>query len=470
MFQSLIAKLSPDKDYPERQFRIDVLTRVLRGTIYQHLPYDFHTEQKEVTREPIPIRERRPSVRSGLCKTVVDHSVSLLFAEGQFPALDCDDTPTREALTALIKETHLNEVMIEAATLGSVGSVAIWLRVLKGRIFFSVLNTQFLTPIWCEDAPNKLNRVIEQYKVKGRALKAQGYAIEEVDDATDYWFCREWDDQQETWYLPWRCDDKKANPQIDKARTQAHHLGFTPLVWVKNLPGGDQIDGVCTFEPAIDTVIEIDYQLSQAGRGLKYSSDPLLVIKEPDRYTNQEGTLFKSAANALLLDAQGDARLLEINGKAAEAVIGYVRFLRELALESIHGNRASADRIHAAQSGRAMELMNQPLIWLADKLRISYGEGALLSLLRMVVQASQIYPLTVAGEKVGKLNKKTKLSLRWPRWYAPTADDRQKDAHTLQSLTANGLLSRETALHILADTWDIGDVAAERQRIDTEMN
>ena len=32
---------------------------------------------------------------------------------------------------------------------------------------------------------------------------------------------------------------------------------------------------------AIETKIEIDYQLSQAGRGLKYSSDPTLLIKEP---------------------------------------------------------------------------------------------------------------------------------------------------------------------------------------------
>jgi len=32
-------------------------------------------------------------------------------------------------------------------------------------------------------------------------------------------------------------------------------------------------------------------------------------------------------------------------------VIEYVRCLRELALESVHGNRASAERIAAAQSG-----------------------------------------------------------------------------------------------------------------------
>ncbi len=42
-----------------------------------------------------------------------------------------------------------------------------------------------------------------------------------------------------------------------------------------------------------------------------------------------------------LLSEKGDARLLEIGGTASAAVIEYVRTLRELALESIHGNRAS---------------------------------------------------------------------------------------------------------------------------------
>ena len=70
-------------------------------------------------------------------------------------------------------------------------------------------------------------------------------------------------------------------PEIDEARTVHHGLGFVPLVWVRNLPGpsatGDANDGACTFRAAIETQIEIDYQLSQAGRGLKYSSDPTLA-------------------------------------------------------------------------------------------------------------------------------------------------------------------------------------------------
>jgi hypothetical protein len=249
-----------------------------------------------------------------------------------------------------------------------------------------------------------------------------------------------------------------------------HSLGFVPIVWIRNLPGpsstGDPADGACTFRTAIETQIEIDYQLSQAGRGLKYSSDPTLLIKEPATIDSE---IVKGAGNALVVSEKGDARLLEIGGTAAAAVIEYVRTLRELALESVHGNRASADRLTAAQSGRALELMNQGLVWLADNLRVSYGEGALLSLARMVLQSSQVYRLRVMGREVGAMNPLARLSLKWPHWYPTTADDRQKDAQTLSTLAGAGQISRETAIKAIADTYDIEDIPAELARIASEL-
>ena len=38
--------------------------------------------------------------------------------------------------------------MVEAALRGSVGSVAILMRVLRGRVFLDVFDTAFLTPEW----------------------------------------------------------------------------------------------------------------------------------------------------------------------------------------------------------------------------------------------------------------------------------------------------------------------------------
>src|SRR5690348_9547238 len=111
------------------------------------------------------------------------------------------------------------------------------------------------------------------------------------------------------------------------------------------------------------------------------------------------------------------------------------------------------------------EQMSQGLVWLADNLRISYGEGALLVLARMVLRASQVYPLRALGQDLPAMDPIARLSLKWPRWYPPTADDRQKDAQTLSTLAAAGQISRETAVKAIADIFDVEDVPAELVRI-----
>ena len=465
-FKKLREGYPKDKDYPDRAHTILALTRVLEGTLYAELKHPFD-EEKSDAGEYIPLGKRRPAARTRICSTVVNDSVSLLFSEGHFPSVECKDEVTRETLEAIIKETQLNLVMISAATRGSVGSVCIHFRVLKSRPFFDALCTAFLTPVWQKDAPDTLECVTERYKLKGKALTEAGYTVPDDQLNTDFWFQRMWDNTAENWYFPQtKADaDEGKEPVLDEFRTVKHQLGFVPMVWVRNLPGGDKIDGAPTFPcEAIDSQIEADYLLSQGGRGLKYQSDPTLHIKEPA--FGDSGPVVKGAANAIITGTEGDAKLLEITGDSATAVMEWIKALREIALEGMGGNRSNADKLSAAQSGRAMELMNQALIWLADKLRISYGEGALLELLCMIVRAADKYPLkNKKGEPLGKTSQTEAISLRWPAWYPPTYADKQTQATTLSELRSGGLLSQKTSVKSLADSYDIEDVQAEIKQI-----
>lgn len=452
MFDTLCDLTPRDNDYPDRVGKLTILNRVLDGTLYDVLPYHFHEERSEAG-EYIPLRQRRPSVRYPLCRIVVEDSVALLFSEGHFPTIDSPDRAIRAVFANIAKETRLNLTMTDAAMRGATGSVALLLRVLLGRIFVDVLDTIYLTPRWDPTAPDTLARVDERYKVSGADLRKNGYDIADLD--AQYWFARCWDTESETWFLPTPVGSTLP-PTIDDTRTVSHRLGAVPIVWIRNLPGqsttGDSADGSCTFFAAMHSQVEIDYQLSQVGRGLKYSSDPTLLLKDP---ALPDGALIKGAGNALIVSEKGDARLLEIGGTASAAVIDYVRTLRELALESIHGNRASPERITSAQSGRALELLNQGLIWLADNLRTSYGETGLLQLARLIVRASHVYTLVVFGQEIGALDPAVRLSLKWPRWYPTTADDRQKDVQSLISLVTAGCISRETALKVIAGCYDM---------------
>ncbi len=281
MFDTICNLIPQDPNYSFRTRMLDILHRVLDGTIYDVLPYQFH-EERSLGGDYIPLRSRRPSVRYGLSRVVVEDSVSLLFSEGHFPSIDCADPTIRAVLSDIAKEARLNQVMTQAAICGSVGSVAILMRVLRGRVFFQVLDTTYLTPAWDPGSPDSLAKVTERYKVAGQRLIESGYEIADPD--REYWFERQWDVEYETWFTPAVVGGMNS-PEIDPERSVRHGLGFVPMVWVRNLPGrsatNDPNDGACTFRAAIETQIEIDYQLSQAGRGLKYSSDPTLLIKEP---------------------------------------------------------------------------------------------------------------------------------------------------------------------------------------------
>ena len=52
---------------------------------------------------------------------------------------------------------------------------------------------------------------------------------------------------------------------------------------------------------------------------------------------------------------------------------------------------------------------------------------------------------------------------------ADDEDDRQRDAQTLRTLVDAGLISHESAVKAIADTYDIEDVSAELEHIHTDL-
>ncbi|WP_332351203.1 hypothetical protein [Asaia spathodeae] len=67
-----------------RTRRLLALQKVLAGAQYDALPYPFASERSNAG-EYIPLSQRRPSVRTNLCRTVVDEAVSLLFGNTHWP-------------------------------------------------------------------------------------------------------------------------------------------------------------------------------------------------------------------------------------------------------------------------------------------------------------------------------------------------------------------------------------------------
>lgn len=492
MFQKLSAKVPKDPELLKRSHDLDVLERVRDGTIYDVLSHSF-MDEFDSNKKYIPLSERRPAILTNLCGVVVEDSISLLFSEGHFPSVDSKDENLRKKLELISKKARLNDVMADAAYKGSVGSVAILLKIIDDNLHFEAKASKFLTPIFDPNDPLQLLKVVEKFKVTGLDLRNAGYTPENgyeiYEDAKSYWFQREFTKDAETWFIPWEAKLPKTSgnasqvnilmamlpmadatgdkPQeIDPDKTTTHKLGRVPIIWIKNLGCKNEADGYCTFERGIHSVIELDYLISQGSRGVKYNADPIMVIKDDSTDTSH----LSKGGNELQLGADGDAKLLELNGTAATAVIDFARALRETALEAMHGNRANADRISAAQSGRATELLYQPLILMADRLRTSYGEHGLLELYRLIVHATKAYPaLKVSGEKIGKLNDDLELSLRWNEWFPTGGQDRFYQAQAFQILCTEGIMSRLTATKAIADQYEIEGIETEVGEISKDI-
>ncbi|NVN02199.1 MULTISPECIES: phage portal protein [Asaia] len=465
-WQSLRARYDTPQGLPARAARLLGFGRVLDGTLYDVLPHDF-SEEHSGAGEYIPLSRRRPSVRTNLCRTVVDDSVSLLFGDTHWPSFRATDQGTSEALNAFARCVSLRPMMVEAATRGSVGSTAILVEAIDGQLAPTLLDTAYLTPQW--DVLGRLVSVRERYIVSGRDLAASGHSIPNDMLGAKYWWQRTWTAQDCEIMQPHPVADIKA-PAVDEKRSSRHGLGFVPIVWIKNLGGASgDIDGACTFERAIDTVIEADYLLSQGGRGLRYASDPTLVLKAGSDHSGAPARQ-GGAASALTLPPDGDAKLLEINGAAADAVLTHYRELRALVLEQLHGNRAHSDKLSAAQSGRAMEMMCLPLIWLTDRLRQSYGEGGLLCLLRMVCQFSSALAdgVLINGERFKDLDP-AGLCLHWPPWFDPAEPELLALAQGLVTAVDGGLIANRTACMIYAARIGVADASEEWAKIKEEI-
>ena len=176
MYKTITDLIPPDSDLPARTHALDLLGRVLNGKLYDVLGKEFH-EERGANSEYIPLRQRKPSVRYNLCRTVVEDLISLLFSEGQFPTIESADHEARNGARAIVAGSGLRQVMADAAIRGSVGSVAVQMRVLKGRVFFKAFDTGYLTPSWKPDEPDRLARITERYKVRREALEAAGYTV-----------------------------------------------------------------------------------------------------------------------------------------------------------------------------------------------------------------------------------------------------------------------------------------------------
>lgn len=464
--------LNVDSELSYRQLRLHILNKFFDDTIYDNLlPFSKEYTGSDATGKYIPLVQRRPSVIYSILSNVVNESTSMLFGESHFPTVRCEDKETMDFLHYVTKDSNLQSIMIEAARIGSIGSVAILVKILNGKFYFDVINAESLTPVFNWQDPDILIKISEMRKYLGSNLMTMGYEIAKDDQNKWFWLKREWNDTEEIYYKPYLIDNnegEQAKLITDDERSSTHDLGFVPIIWIKNIPKTESTDGMCTFEKIIDMSIEINYQLSQLGRGLKYNSDPTLVVKNPSPLKDRE--LIKGAG-LLELEETGDAKLLEMSGNSTKSVLDFVNLLRQYALEIARGDRTNPEKLNAAHSGKALEFLNMALISLVAELRISYGEKGLLRVYQMIIEFVKTNKIDLSyKDKMPnyKESYETELQLHWEPYYTSSSQDELQWSQSIKTYREAGLLSQKTGINSIADTFNIEDTDEEISSIEKE--
>ena len=438
----MFEKIARGIAYPEwvawlpRYRDLDLRDRLLDGTFYNHLRHAFYDEIEGGTKASIPITERRPSAQYRLPRMVSRWAARKLFGGRHSPRIVNAAAKPLRRLEAVAKAIRFWPTMLEAAYFGSVGSVAVTFRVAEsGGVGLRVWRAKFCDPVLDESGDLAALRV--RYLAHGAALAALGLtpSDSEIDPAALYWFLRDYTREAETTYRPVRDQDwdpvrgfhqQGRSLEPEPSLTFQHGLGFVPGVWIPNLVGGTAPDGACTWEDAIPNSIEIDYTLSQLGRGTRYSAAPQLVVKGAILNVDDQGEFTRGPATYIHLDPDrrdadgttingGDAKLLEMTGSGTEAGLRLIDRLRDMALEQIAASRKNPEKMHGPLSGRAMEYMDEDSDDLVMELRSQYGASGALPLLRRIVTASKpLATLGVAPEEI---------DLMWPRLFQPTPQD-----------------------------------------------
>jgi hypothetical protein len=444
----------------ERARKLEYLWRVYHGRQYDVMPFPFNQETRGETY--IPLRDRRPSVRYNLAKIIVKKTTAMMFSGRHWPQVTTDDQTFTDWLDSFYDAFNFSAFSTRVATYGSIGSVVPVFRIGKStpgaeqkvRLTLDVWHARDCCPHFNDDGD--LEEVMLKYLSDAETLRIMGMDPGPNESPTSkWWYRRRLTRMQDITYRPTAQGEREDKALIAiPERTYDHNLNIVPALWVRNLPTEDDnsVDGTSTFGDAIDFFIEIDYQLSQCGRGLKYNADPELAVKEPLGRADGSGpntTYTRSASSVLELAKDGDAKLLEMTGNGQKIAIEFVEKLRNFALEVMRGSRKDPQRaLSHAQSGKLAEMLEDDLIGLGTELRASYGRAYLIPFTQKILAALKANGM--GGQIVENLTPELASSIRleWGPWFEPTSTDHVQMQQALREAVQQGTLDLDTATRI----------------------
>jgi len=443
-------------------------------------------------------RQKRPSIETGACATIVEGYTDLMFSEQAAPELTVQGDPQSEAmLHALFDRMSWDQKWCYARDLGgSVGSVLALFAARDGRIDMEVINRRFAIPLWRNRRALQLG-----------ALLIWRIAKVEVDDQDDKGnptrrlvevvHRRIVTESEDVTYRPIRMDDSRTWAWVPVPElTVKHDLGFFPGVWVQNTSADDEPDGLPDCDGAWKQVDALDRLMSQINKGELATVDPSIVIAD-DPKAKEMGAVRTGSDNTIELSDKGRAELLELAGTGLASAMEFCGKLeqwisRRTGYVFVDPKEVGA----AAASSLAIKLMFRPMIQRADKKRAQYGRAmkdAAAIVIRIVQTFSekriQLPPDEQGNPRVGvftwdiepardkdglpvphRLGEGGVIELKWgPYFNSSPAEDLIRVQVATGAKTGGLIDQRTAAASVAGEVFQVRDVDAMLAKANTEQ-
>jgi hypothetical protein len=455
--------------------------------------------------KPTSIHELRPTAPLRMTSMIVDRFTGLLFSEERLPKVMVEgNAEADDWLKAVLARYRFWRTMRLARSFGgAMGSALVTVRLRNGRIGFRAFPGKVVQDVvWADDEHRVPLGVLIQYcYVRERQMIRDG-APTGRNRVASYLYRRIIDEHSDIVFKPveWEVGKPIAEPEIDEQRSYIHGLGRFPGVYVQNLEGDDELDGVPDCEGAYQLMQMIDVQISQTNRALINNQDPTLVYGRDFKLEQLKVPLQKGSENALNLGIGGYANYLEMSGSGQQQAVEFVKLARQWVLDKTQCVVPDKDDpSFGAQSGKALEFRFASMLEKAGSLREQWGE-AIEQLADVVLEYGRSYrvddegrpsavvlppriverdadpenPDPEAGRRYELVARDPgvggTVTVTWGPYFAKTETDRQQRIANISAAYSTQRIDGETVTRELVKELDLQDVEGVLRRVREEAD
>lgn len=454
-----------DMDTKKNIFRDPKLEQL--DSYYENRQYDdlpAWDQNQNQSGQYIPIRQRKPRIKQAFAKSLAQRLTSKLVGHSVFPKFVIEDSPDDQAfIKSVIKESGLKSAIIEPfRRMLNSGSSFIRFYLAAGTIKMEWFSSKYCYPEFQENG--ELASLIVKYI----------YTDKETKDKNGN-YMRRWYKLELTTMADILYDNpeyvESEEPVFVEVERADHELGFVQGEWCViplNSGENDSPDGFSLCCDLTDFIDELNYSLSQSSQAVSYNQDPQLALSGMDQ--DEVDNLIRSATKSWNMGRAGKGEFLESNMTGVNTAIELRDKVRLNIQDISRVVLLDPDKIvGSAQSGRAMEILHDPLKDLVDELREPCEKilkNLVLKLSLLILMSSKRGMPVPIDIPAGYMPTSMDVTLKWPPIFQQTLEDLQKKVALASSAKLGGLIAPRTAVKYVAEDFGIEDIEEELKEID----